>query len=433
MHRFIFLFFIAVSVVSCKKDFIPDGDAIDENAFMNPENLKVLIVGGLEWEDPYLESFSKHHRKDAELEQTFLNLGVATENIISLYDEENTLESMYAAFDSIAVMSDAETHFIFYFSGHGFPGYNYINDHESIYFANYDINSWYPESTGFNIDYIGDEFINKFKGNAVLFMADCCMSGGLIEQAQKFSNKGIKAAAVTSSAASNWSTGNWTFTQKVIDALNGDRYINLNGDREITYAEMISEINFSMRNNERQKYGASFFNWSTEEVIVKTNNKKNTLDTENFYNGQYVFAKHKKNYYPVQITGEKNEMLQCRFYNYADYENWTVDTDSIKIPYYVEYNIGDIVNIESFKEKTATIEATEDGFYKVVEVGGTGTLWLTYERLSNGTEQPVTILNENGNWVPGKILATDADAYFITYDDRNFQWDEWVNADRVEF
>ncbi|MBC8173178.1 MAG: caspase family protein, partial [Chitinophagales bacterium] len=376
---------------------------------------------------------SKHHRKDLELEQTFLHLGVSAEDIISLYDAETTLENIYAAFDSIAATSDAETHFVFYFSGHGFPGYGYIDDRESIYFANYDIDTWYPETTGFNIDYIGDAFIHAFKGNAVLFMADCCQSGGLIEQAQKFSLKGVKSAAITSCAASNWSTGNWTFTQKVIDGLNGDAFINTNGDGAVTYNEMISQINLSMKNNERQKYASAFFNWDVNEQVVKTNQRMSILQNTDFYTGQYVFVKRKNNYFPMQITGETNGKVACRFYNYADYEEYDVVADSIKIPYYVHYDVGDIVDIESSKQKTAAVEEADDDFYKVVETGGAGTLWLTYERLSDGTEQSVLIRDDYNNWLPGKILATDAGKYFITYDDKSYQWDQWVTADRIEF
>lgn len=433
MRPIIIILTVAAFFASCNHDLITPDDTASEDIFFDPDNLKILIVGGLTWQDPYLESFDTYHRKDAELEQTFLNMGVAPENIIALYDQETTLENIYAAFDSIAAMSDENTHFVFYFSGHGFPGYNYINDHESIYFANYDISSWYPESTGFNIDYIGDTFINVFKGNSVLFMADCCQSGGLVEQAQKFGDRGIKASAITSCAAANWSTGNWTFTQKIIDGLNGDAYENLDGDGAITFSEMIAEVDASMKNNERQKSAAAFFNWDAEETVVKTNHSMKTFSDDKFHAGQYVFAKHKHNYYPVQIIGKKNDNIQVRFYDYADYEDWTISPDSIKIPYYVQYPLGDVVDIESNKPKTASIEEAVDGFYKVVEVGGTSTLWLTYERLSDGSEQAASVQDEDGNWVSGKVLATEAGMYYVTYDDKGYQWDEWVTSDKVAF
>lgn len=436
MRPYFFLSLFMIVLTSCKKDLTEDfiiSNGPQAGTFLDPAHLKVLIVGGLTWQDPYLPGFSKHHRKDAELEQTLLNIGVAPSNMIALYDEETTLENIYAAFEQIAAESDAETHFVFYYAGHGFPGYGYINDQSSVYFANYDIDTWYPENTGFNTDYIGDTFIDIFPGNAVLFMADCCQSGNLIEQAEKFSQKGVKAAAITSCAASNWSTGNWTFTQKVIDGLNGDQFINTNRDSKITYSEMVSEINLSMKNNERQKYASAFFLWDEDETVVNTSSKMSDFHTGEYYTGQYVFAKRKNNYFPMQITGGNGNSINCRFYNYADYEDYTLNADSLKLPYYVQHEVGEVLQIESFKPKIADVEEADDDFFKLVESGGDGTLWLTYERLFDGSEPIVSIQDVSGNWAAGKVLDENEEHYFVTYDGKGFQWDEWVKKERVQF
>jgi hypothetical protein len=40
-------------------------------------------------------------------------------------------------------------------------------------------------------------------------------------------------------------------------------------------------------------------------------------------------------------------------------------------------------------------------------------------------------IQHNGTWYPGKILKTDGDKYFITYEGWSDSWDEWVTIDRL--
>jgi hypothetical protein len=40
-------------------------------------------------------------------------------------------------------------------------------------------------------------------------------------------------------------------------------------------------------------------------------------------------------------------------------------------------------------------------------------------------------IQHNGTWYHGKILKTDGDKYFITYEGWSDSWDEWVTIDRL--
>lgn len=40
-------------------------------------------------------------------------------------------------------------------------------------------------------------------------------------------------------------------------------------------------------------------------------------------------------------------------------------------------------------------------------------------------------IEHNGTWYPGKILKTDGDKYFITYEGWSESWNEWVGKDRL--
>lgn len=431
---FLFAVFTVLSLVSCKKEILQNEPALtQDDIFFDAANVKVLIAGTLEWEDAYnLPPFSKYHRKDAELENTLLNFGVPQQNIFALYDEEATLENLYAALQDISANSDCETRFLFYFCGHGFNGW--YDDINSVYFANYDIEYYTPKETGFNVNAIYEQ-LTGFKGSHVLLTADCCKSGGLMQVAEKFAADGKKAMAITSCSATDWSTGNWTFTQKIIEALNGDGLIDKNTDGNISFDEMVFGIQEGLKFTDRQKPGVIFYNCNSAEIITK---KKTNLLTyssaDNFSTGQYVYAKHKNNFYPAQITGEKNGMYNCRFYNYTDYEEWAVPADSIKIPYFVQYEIGENIYLDNFKLKPGVVLDTDNnGFFYLKSSESYQTLWLSYERIYSENETEVMIQDEKGQWVNGSILEQNDSMYFVSYAERGFQWDEWVSADRIQF
>ncbi|MFN3939096.1 MAG: caspase domain-containing protein [Chitinophagales bacterium] len=405
----------------------------DTDIFFEPSQLKVLIVGTLQWADAYnLPPFSKYHRKDQELERTLREFGVPEENIVALYDQDATLVNIYAALDSISAQSDEETRFMFYFCGHGFNGW--FEDAGSVYFANYDIEYYQPKETGFNVNFI-TEHMSSFKGSHVLLTADCCKSGGLMHVADAFAAMGKKAMAITSCSATDWSTGNWTFTQKIIEALQGDALIDMNSDGTISFNEMVFGIQEGLKYTDRQKPGVVFYNFSDDAYLTSRKGASPAYGSLNAFSiGQYVFAKHNNNFFPAQIIGDRDDSYLCRFYNYSDYEEWYVAKNEVKVPYFVQYAIGENIYLDNFKLKPGVVLDTDNnGFYYLKSTEGDQTLWLSYERILTDSEIQVQILNENGDWQSGQVLEQKDNLYYITYSNRGFQWDEWVSAERIQF
>ena len=115
--------------------------------------------------------------------------------------------------------------------------------------ANVDIDPRRPAETGLTAsDLLQD--LRRFRGERVLLFADCCYSGGLEDVAQSLHADGLAAAALTSASrwsASPTSTGNWTFTQVLIDLLAGDPLADRDGDGAIRFAEAGFEVEQAMK------------------------------------------------------------------------------------------------------------------------------------------------------------------------------------------
>ncbi len=53
----------------------------------------------------------------------------------------------------------------------------------------------------------------------------------------KLAGRNVASFSLTSAATANTSTGNWTFTQSLLDGLSGSPLIDTNGDGLITLGE----------------------------------------------------------------------------------------------------------------------------------------------------------------------------------------------------
>ena len=80
-----------------------------------------------------------------------------------------------------------------------------------------------------------------FSGERAILAADCCCSGSLTESVQAQADR-IAYACLTSSSANEFSTGNWTFTEGLLDALRGEAYSDADDSQGITLAELANQI-----------------------------------------------------------------------------------------------------------------------------------------------------------------------------------------------
>lgn len=400
-------------------------------SLIDPANTKVLIVGVLIYDDPMLGNFDTYHRKDSELAAALSAYGVPDSNIILLQDEDATRNAICKTLHRIAKNSNENTDFIFYFAGHGFNGWN--EDESGIYFANSDISYAHPDETGFNLNFFTEQFLPLFEGNSILLMGDCCKSGGLNAIAETFGATGKQAVALSSCYYTDWSTGNWTFTQKVIDAIQGDGLIDADADGSITLNDMIDGITQGLKYVDRQRPDCTMYNCSGDAFISDVSTPYPSFEDPEVALGDYVFVYRKHNWFPTEINAKSGDTYTGRRYNFADYEYYTFTAEDIKIPYFVHYPVGMDILYNAYTDKPGTIIGADGDFMQMQSTEGGQILWRPYEAIISGTEITASILNGDGIWTSGQVLDSLDGNYFVHYAGKNVQYDEWITPDRVAF
>jgi hypothetical protein len=393
-----------------------------------PEGIKTyaLIVGVLEWTDQYLPSFEKRNRKDKELYEVLKTTGVDESDIFFLMDKEATLKNIREKMQTVLSKTEKGSHFIFYYAGHG------IHEKGKYYFANSDIETADLPNTGLDLDIISDLIVQYFKGDRVTLWADCCYSGGLAKTAETISNKGFRTCALTSATATNTSTGNWTYSQTLIDCLKGDAMMDNNNDGKISLNEMALQVKDAMKYRERQLNTFSPFNLDGDNTIVS--NTRTETDKSDATIGSYVFALHGGKWEVARIISKTNEEYNCEFYFYSDKESKTLPSSKIKQPYFISYTIGSKVKVEyEGKWYDASIVKSEGDFYYITYTNYDNSYdeWVLYDRIRTGGENTKDVL-WNGQYYKADILEVKDGKSYVHYTDYDYTWDEWTDSKNIK-
>lgn len=216
---------------------------------LQPESTLAVIVGVLEWKGKDLAPFSKENRRDQALYDRLRAMGVPAAQMKLLLDEQATEAAMSEAIERLAKAATERSTFIFYYAGHGYPG------SRGICLANYD--AGVNGSEGFFVDQVTTPLKRHFRGKRVLLFADCCYSGGLAEAAAELSRQGIAGACLSAASFAESSTGRWTFTCTLLDALQGRPLLDADGDGYISLDETAGAARDAMAHVERQNSHAS--------------------------------------------------------------------------------------------------------------------------------------------------------------------------------
>ena len=121
----------------------------------------------------------------------------------------------------------------------------------------------------------------NYKNQSIILLGDFCYSGLLADIAIELNNDGLNINAITS-ASSNLSTENWSYTQTLIDSFNGRSIIDKDNKGFINFMDVAKEVQNVMFNRERQKSDffllPDFANYNISnaknEVIKNEGNKK---------------------------------------------------------------------------------------------------------------------------------------------------------------
>ena len=346
-----------------------------------PANTHALIVGVLEWEAD-LTPYSKQDRKDQALRDLLIKRGTPPENITLLLDSQATLSNIRQAIDEILGKTTEGSTLIVYYAGHGWQA------GDDFCFANYDVRLGRDSrKTAWSMNELANLTTDRFSGNQAIFWADCCYSGGMQVIVEKLASKNIASFSLTSAATANTSTGNWTFTQSILDGLAGEPLIDTNGDGKITLGELQTEVKNAMNHMEGQANG--FYSDGVDDrfVIAQTSGKVAKAPQAKYPIGSYVRVKRRYGRV-VGVKGDDANQYSVQFYNYTD-----------KV-------------VKEFAEADLT-PSTRKPRERVARI------------------KPDCKVEWQGAWYDAKVLKTEQDRWLIHYIDYDDSWDEWVGKDRI--
>ncbi len=394
--------------------------------FPSPENTYVIIVGVLEWKGD-LSSFEKKNRKDKELQAFFSGKGIPANNMHTLYDAQASLINIDKALESVKNKTDEKSTIVFYYAGHG------VQESGNIFFANYDINTSKSVSTGFAVSQLS-KILTKSNAERILLFADCCYSGGLIKECKKLGQAGKQALALTSATACNLSTGNWTFTQTLLDCLKGNKLADYNKDKNIQLSELKSELFQAMKYRERQMAGFAISGINISTKVSSTNSNSTNCAGIDLC-GKYFWAKHEENWEPVRILAKQaNNAFKCEFYFYSDKKQKLMPRKQMRPMHFVKHLKGSQIKVEWNKVwyKAKVVEVKDDFCYiKYDGYDDSWNEWVLYDRIRTGKEQKVQV-SDGGSYYPAVVMDKKKGKYYIHYQDYAHSWDEWVGEKRIK-
>jgi hypothetical protein len=301
-HNFLKATFLISFFLTC---FFMAPAAFAREREWQPQRTWVFIVGILKWEDPEtFPAFPQANRRDAQLADFFRREGVPSNQLVYLQDGQATTARVRQRFTRMLSQTrEGDTLFV-YFTGHGYKS----NDERTTFFATYDAGEktagWSTRSTVTDIN-------RQFRGSRVLLTADCCYSGGLVQDARRLDAR-ISYAALTSATSENTSTENWTFTEMLLAGLRGKSYADLDRDGDITVSEIAENEKRDMAFAEDQQAAFAVSRLSPDIVMA------NAPQATNPEIGRRVVVRSQGDWYRARVVDAKGNRLRVHYFGYED-------------------------------------------------------------------------------------------------------------------
>lgn len=334
---------------------------------------RVVIAGLLEFTDPGLAGFETRDRRDVELGRVLVARGVPAAQITTLLDRQATRAAILSALIAAADTTPVGGTLIFYYAGHGIR-----TESGQIAYVAYDTHSEHADRPGVSVDDLYAALAPRTVGKRVVLFGDCCHSGGLGQLAQRLGAAGVTALSLTSADASNLSTGNWTYSQILLEGLQGDPALDANSDSRVSIGELEGAVRTAMRYQESQRSGAFLTSVDADALTVASREGPARIGMQA---GQFMRDGEGN---LVRVNRVDGPVASVRRYFYA------LSRDS-QVP------LGSLAPIVTRGYAVGTELMVEWG----------GRVW------------------------PARVIAADGDFAFITYPGWPSYWDEWILSDRV--
>jgi hypothetical protein len=329
-------------------------------------------VGTLQWKHrDMFDSFPQKNRRDAQLVQFFKQQGVPEDQLVYLQDARATTRNVKNSFANfLSRASEGDLLFVYY-CGHGYKS----DDGRTTFFATYDAGDDVP---GWSTNSIVKDIEKYFKGSRAFLTSDSCYSGSLGQQARRF-GQNVSYACLTSSSASELSTGNWTFTETLLAGLSGKPFADLNSDGEITLGELADDVKQDMAFAEEQlSTFTTTGDFAPDTVLARAGRKSNPEVSKR------VEVKSEGQWWKAQVVDYRGGAFHVHYYGYEESDDEWVRLSQIREPAIVEYPAGSTVEV----------------------------IWKR-------------------KWYPAKVVSVERGVHLIHYVDYDSDWDEWVGAERI--
>lgn len=334
---------------------------------------RVVIAGLLEFSDPGLSGFSNADRRDVELGRVLVERGVPASRVTTLLDQQATRAAILAALTTAADATPPGGTLVFYYAGHGIR-----TESGQIAYVAYDTHSEYPDRPGVSVDDLYTVLAPRMVGKRVVFFGDCCHSGGLGALAGRLASAGATALSVTSADASNLSTGNWTYSQILLEGLRGEPALDANGDARVAIGELEAGVRVAMRYLEGQRSGAFLSGVDRDALTV------------------------------AQRVGPPRA--------------------GVEAGQFMHDSRGNVVRVNRVDGPTASVRRYFYALSSDAQVPLARLAPIVTRGYAVGTE---LMVEWGGRVWPARVTAADGDFAFITYPGWPSYWDEWILSDRV--
>lgn len=343
-----------------------------------PSRTWVFAVGILEWKHPGIyASFPEamSNRADRRLIDALKATGVPDDHVVFLVDERATLAAIRRAYRAQLDRTREGDLLIFYFAGHG------ARDRTTrvTYFANYDAGEHYESH--WPVKEIFDTFEERFHGDRAIFMADCCHSGAMYDEAME-RREDLSCACLTSSYSHNASTAGWTFTEALLRGFQGSPFADADADGKVAIREIARHAEQEMAFREQQKSMFAISDDFDPDLVVADTRGKPVVGL-----GRHVEVEWEGDWYPAQVIGMKGPESLVHYSDFeASWDEW-VAPERIREPH--------------------------------------------VERIPRGTHVRVW-WSEDETWYRATVLRSQDGLHKVHYDGYTHEWDEWVPSSCVE-